>query len=303
MEIRIGAGGWQYFNVGKTDRLRAYARAFDLTEVNSTFYEFPSKKLAQSWRNRVPNNFEFSVRCHYSLTHQLKFAPSRKVFEILDKMRRICQLLRASILHFQTPPTLKWSSSKILDFENFVSSLNSDGLRLAMETRSEAKIPLALFRVMSENNIIHSVDISKEQPKVESDILYSRLFGKGHHTIYQFSDNELEAISKSARSAKNRALLAFHNVRMYKDAGRLKIYQQTDRFASITKFVDLESLKEVLAEDACFPATKQELIEAQGWKLYDVRIDRRERVSNALERLPEKTYQNLGELITALKTR
>src|SRR2546426_8148856 len=33
-QIRIGAGGWDYFNIPNGDRLKAYSSAYDFVEVN-----------------------------------------------------------------------------------------------------------------------------------------------------------------------------------------------------------------------------------------------------------------------------
>jgi hypothetical protein len=66
-----------------------------------------------------------------------------------------------------------------------------------------------------------------------------------------------------------KAYIAFHGQKMYKDAARMKIYQETGTFPSITKKTGLESLKRVLEEDARFPATKDELIAKQNWKVFD----------------------------------
>ncbi|MFQ6077208.1 MAG: hypothetical protein ACE5Z5_13935 [Candidatus Bathyarchaeia archaeon] len=61
---------------------------------------------------------------------------------------------------------------------------------------------------------------------------------------------------------------------------RLKVFRQTGRFPKVTTSVGIQSLIEVLREDARFPATKSDLIRNQGWKLFDLREDERRRVSD-----------------------
>ncbi|MCW3977383.1 MAG: DUF72 domain-containing protein, partial [Candidatus Bathyarchaeota archaeon] len=68
----IGAGGWAYFRVPGLHPLKAYSKAFNFVEVNSTFYETPNVKLVESWRKLVPPDFEFTVRCNKALTHKHK---------------------------------------------------------------------------------------------------------------------------------------------------------------------------------------------------------------------------------------
>lgn len=71
VEVLVGAGGWAYFNVSG-DRLRGYAKAFRMVEVNSTFYRIPPLSLVRSWRRRVPEDFKFTVRCHREITRRLQ---------------------------------------------------------------------------------------------------------------------------------------------------------------------------------------------------------------------------------------
>ncbi len=300
----VGAGGWAYFQVPGIRPLVAYSRAFDFVEVNSTFYEIPSLKLVKSWRSLVPPDFEFAVRCNRELTHKHKFQPTSKAFEVLEKMLSICNALEAEILHVQTPAAFQPTKSNSGLIRNFFSSTDLRGIRIALDMKG-AKEPLdpKLVKTMKDYNMIHCVDLSKdEEPAYKSKILYSRLFGKGSHNIYQPTDEELRKIDKKASSGDHKTvLISFHFVRMYKDAARFKIYKQTGRFPMVTKSTGLNSLKEVLGEDAKFPSSKKELISHQGWKLIDLTEDRRVHASCMLERLPEKTYNSINEVVQSLE--
>jgi len=299
----IGAGGWAYFQAPGMHPLVAYSRAFDFVEVNSTFYEIPSLNLVESWRKLVPPNFEFAVRCNKALTHKHKFQPTPEAFEDLEKMTTICTTLKADILHLQTPATFHPTKTNVELIRNFLSSTDLKGIRIALEVKG-AKQPLNpdLIKTMQDCNMIQCVDLSKdEEPACKSDILYSRLFGKGPHNIYQPTDEELRKIDKKASKGDHKTVaVSFHFVRMYKDAARFKIYKQTGKFPKVTKSTGLTSLTEVLREDAKFPSNKQELIRHQGWKLIDLTEDKRVHASHMLEKLPEKTYNNINEVVQTL---
>jgi hypothetical protein len=157
---------------------------------------------------------------------------------------------------------------------------------------------------MQENNVIHCVDLSNsEAPAFDSDMLYSRLFGKGHHNIYEPTDEELRGIDKKAsKGSFEKVMLSFHFVKMYKDAARLKTYKEKGRFPMVTKSTGLRSLDEVLREDAQFPAKKEQLIQSQGWKLFDLTPETRMHAKNLLQKLPEKTYNNTDEVTEALQS-
>jgi len=155
---------------------------------------------------------------------------------------------------------------------------------------------------MKENDAIHCVDISKEQPAYESGILYSRTFGKGQDNIYQFDDDEIKDIAGSATAPKfEKSILAFHGVRMYGDAARLKSFLQTGKCLQVTGQTGLDSLGEVLKEDASFPTSKRELMARQGWKLFDLTPEKRVRASVPLSRLPEKNYASIRDLMASLE--
>jgi len=158
------------------------------------------------------------------------------------------------------------------------------------------------LKILHDHNAVHGVDISTEDPRVDASILYSRLFGKGKENIYEFDDNELQSIATKASGPKfEKSILAFHGVRMYGDAARLKTFVSSGKFPSLTGQVGLGSLGEILKEDARFPTTKSQLIEEQGWKLYDKSGEERARAREVLERLPERTYPTLDDVLASLK--
>jgi uncharacterized protein YecE (DUF72 family) len=304
-EYLIGTGGWAYFQIPGLSSLVAYSRVFNFVEVNSTFYQMPPLKEVEKWRKIVPKDFKFSVRAHRSITHQYKLQPVREAYEALDRMKRICNVLNSDILHLQTPATFRPTQASVNDFRNFIASANLGKLRVALEMRGVQpfKLPSDLVKTMQEFNVIHSVDLSKgETPAYESDTLYTRLFGKGRHNVYQPTDGELAEIDNKASSGKSeKVAMSFHFVRMYKDATRMKIYKQTGKFPMVTRSTGVSSLEEVLSEDAKFPARKQELVQSQGWKLFDLTRTERTRAGEFLQGLPEGTYTDIGEVTERLK--
>ncbi len=300
----IGAGGWAYFQVPGMQPLVAYSNAFNFVEVNSTFYEIPDLKLVESWRRLVPPDFEFAVRCNKALTHKYMFQPHPKTFEVLKKMTAICGALKAEILHLQTPPTFQPTKTNADLIRDFFSTANVRDIRIALEIRGgKRSINPYLAKAMRDYNMIHCVDLSRdEEPAYKCDILYTRLFGKGSHNIHQPTDQQLKKIEKKASEGNHETIaMSFHFVRMYKDAARLKIYKQTGKFPTVTKSTGLDSLKEVLEEDAKFPTDKARLIRHQGWKLIDLAKDERVHASSMLEKLPEKTYNSANDVVQTLQ--
>src|SRR5579859_2057732 len=55
--------GWYPENAATPeDRLRHYASKFPLVEVDSTFYNLPSERVAELWTTRTPERFTFDFK-------------------------------------------------------------------------------------------------------------------------------------------------------------------------------------------------------------------------------------------------
>lgn len=291
--LRVGAGGWAYFLVPHEGSLRAYSKGFDFVEVNSTYYVFENLRTVLSWKRIVPTGFEFSVRCNRKLVDQYcanKPVDNEKREMFLNSVERTCKLLEASVL------TILLNNSDAhttFGLERFFSDFHSKGTRVAVEVRGSDPTQ-ELLKTMVKNDAIHCVDISRdEKPMVESGILYTRLFGKGEKNIYEFDDTELKQLAEKASSPRfEKSILAFHGVKMYRDAARLKTFLATGKFQKLSIYNGLDALEKVLEEDAVFPLTKSELVNSQGWKLFDLKSDQRIRVGELLQKLPETTFLN-----------
>ena len=300
-DFLIGTGGWAYFEVPDVPPLIAYSRAFNFVEVNSTFYQIPKTKTVESWRRMVPEDFKFSVRCNQVLTHELMFDSVPEAFEIVNEMVRICRILKAEILHFQTPPSFDYNSFNIEKIKNFMTSTKLNSIRVALEPRT-SHLEASFVNMLQEFDFIHCVDLLKvREPAYVNDILYTRLFGSGYHNVYQPLDCELRQIDQTVQAeGVKKAVVTSHSVRMFKDAARFKIFKETGEFPMVTKSTGIDSLVEVLKEDARFPTDRTELINNQGWKIIDLTGTRRVHASDFLERLPEKVYYGIDDIVQML---
>ncbi len=299
-EYLIGTGGWSYFNVPGENSLAFYSKLFNFVEVNYTFYEYPDNRTVEKWRRTVPKNFTFAVRCHQDLTHRIGLIPVDEAYEVLAKMTMYCEILDSPFLVLETPASYTFNEERISEARAFLASANWRDVRLVWEIRCQM-IP-ALTKLMSDVNIVQSVDLSRGKPESVSDVVYSRLFGKGKHNLYQFTDEELREIDERALGTGAKTIvMAYHGLRMNTDAARFKEYKNSGTFLPVTSFTGVDSAKAVLTEDASFPVSKAELVEKQGWKVIDVTKDNRIHLSELLSLVPEKTYNSLPEVISALE--
>jgi uncharacterized protein YecE (DUF72 family) len=292
----IGAGGWGYFKINNKPSLREYSKIFNFVEVNYTFYHYPKAQMVETWRRNVPDNFTFSVRCHQDLTHKIGLTPVNQAYEVFYQAKAYCNALRTPYLVIETPPKYTIDNENIKATRDFFSSLNLKGLLLVWEYR--APVTSTIIKLMQDFLVINCVDLSREKPAYSLDVTYSRLFGKGQHNIYQFTDDELLEIDQKAQYTTSKTIvLSYHGARMYSDAARFSHYKKTGSFLPVTSYIGVDSARAVLAEDASFPSTRTNLKTKHGWKVIDLTKDKKVHLSGVLNRIPNKTYTNLDELI------
>src|SRR5690242_1781969 len=300
-QLLIGAGGWAYFQVPGTDSLEAYSQAFNFVELNSSFYELPTHHSASDWRKRVPADFRFSVRCprimvdHYGL----KILPGST--KLLGSLEDVCKDLEAEVMTVLVGSNSPIKESELaLRLRGFLEAFDLDDTIVGVEFRG-MRPSLEVFEVMKESGAIHTIDLSNSEPQYDGRVLYSRLFGKGQENIYEFDDAELREVAKKASAPKfEKSILAFHGVRMYRDAGRVRSFIDKGYFPKITSGVGTDSIREVLSEDARFPTTKSRLLKDQGWKVFQD-IEEVRKISKVLERLPEGEFKSLDDVMAELR--
>jgi uncharacterized protein YecE (DUF72 family) len=294
----VGTGGWAYFNV--PNKLKTYSQIFNFTEVNYTFYEYPEARRVKAWRRTVPKDFVFSVRCHQDLTHRIGLKPVEEAYRVFDRMVSYCRILDAPFLVLETPASCVLDEERLKEAREFFSTIGSKGVRLIWEVRAPNTPELKRF--MQEFSVVHCVDLSREKPSFSSDVVYTRLFGKGKHNIYQFTDEEMVEIdSKVAELKPKIAAMSYHGLRMNTDAIRFSQYKSTGTFPPVTSFTGADSARQVMSKDAQFPSSKAKLVEHQGWKVIDLTSNKRVHLSELLSKIPDKTYNSLNDVIKTLR--
>lgn len=297
-DVLVGAGGWAYFQGG----LDAYAKGFRFVEVNASFYRPVPELYARRWRSRVPPDFVFAVKANRLVTHGDGLRATARGRSAFAHDLRIARILRAPFVILETPPGLALGP-KELDGLTELAGLAPSEVRIGLEARAYRRgdLPEGLRRTMEATRTIDVVDLSQTAPRVEDEVVYSRLFGPGPHNVYQFDDAELREIDRAGGDAVRMAF-TFHGVRMYQDAARFLTFKRTGTFPPTGAARGLSSLEEALRSDARFPASKEDLLQAQGWKVFDVDDQTRAHAATVLERLPDRVYADLGEVISELRT-
>ena len=234
---------------------------------------------------------------HYGL----KLLPGPR--SLLERLEEACRTLEADVMTILVGKTSPIKDDELaLRLRELLGTFDAGNTVVAVEFRN-MKPSEEVLEVMKEAGAVHCTDLSNDNPRYNGRILYSRLFGKGDENIYEFDDSELREIAKKASEPKfEKSILAFHGVRMYRDAGRVKSYLQKGFFPKITSGVGADSIRKVLSEDARFPVSKSTLLRGQGWKVFQDTNEVR-RISTVLEKLPSDNYASLDDLMLDLRKR
>lgn len=77
--ILVGTAGYNYEDwigpyypegIDKKEMLSFYAKEFSFTEVNSSYYRMPNRFMFYHMQAKTPENFQFVIKAHKSLTHE-----------------------------------------------------------------------------------------------------------------------------------------------------------------------------------------------------------------------------------------
>jgi uncharacterized protein YecE (DUF72 family) len=139
--VRLGTSSWKFedwkgvFYSRTGDELAHYARFFNTVEIDSTWYATPSRRVVESWRNRVPEDFRFAAKVPRVITHDKALVDCEdELTAFLDTMEVLED--RLGPLLFQFPPD--WTAPQGEDaLRQLLPTLPSDR-QFAMEFRHES---------------------------------------------------------------------------------------------------------------------------------------------------------------------
>jgi len=296
--IKVGCCGYPV-------SMTRYYQSLSLVELNNTFYKYPRLSTVEGWRNKAPQNFEFTVKAHQDISHnyKLRFDAASSSFE---KMKEICSILKSKILLIQTPAS--FSPDLLSVAADFFSKVEKGDLILVWETRGpkweSQKVREDLRKVLEELEIPHVTDPFKVMPVYAGSVAYFRLHGLGKRMYYyQYSDDELISLREKIKvfnSNERTVYVLFNNLSMFEDALRFKSLIEKGSLPSLTGATGINSIRTVI-QRARYPLTKSRLIAKLGWRLFEVHEGVQMRLEKVLRSLPQQTYRNPDEIIETIK--
>ena len=195
--IHIGTQGWNYdawvgpfFPDGTrpADFLSVYSRAFSSVEVDSTFYGVPSPTTFQSWYDRTPKDFIFSLKLPQEITHEQRLRDSLGIGETFYEGARELRHKLGPVL-VQLGPD--FDPGELPALVDFVGKIPSD-IRFTIEFRHRGWFTEGVIALLRDRNIGLTLVDGRWVPRKlmlslahrpTSDFVYIRLMGPNRDLV------------------------------------------------------------------------------------------------------------------------
>ncbi len=253
-DIRIGTCGYSYYDPGEgwrdeyVSKLQAFSDAFDLVELNRTFYDLPMVRTAERWRDEVIGEFEFTIKAWQALTHPTSsptwrdtddlteaqregfgyLRPNAAVRDAWDRTREIGEALAADVVVLQTPPSFDATEPHESNMRELLTTIDRGGLELAWEPRgSWLEAPDRIEALCENLDLIAITDVLRKDPLPTNEWAYARLHGLNDDPYdydYVYSADELARLSETLEALAvdhGRVYTLFNNFEMYDNATAL----------------------------------------------------------------------------------
>ena len=100
---------------GTGSHLERYARAFPVTEINSSFHRPHAVTTYAKWRDSTPAGFRFAVKMPRQITHELKLQNVRQPLVLFLAQTEGLAEKKGPIL-MQLPPSFVFERSTVMRF-------------------------------------------------------------------------------------------------------------------------------------------------------------------------------------------
>lgn len=240
-DLRLGLCGWN-------GSQRAYFEQFNCIEIQSTFYDPPSLRVASKWRAAAPADFHFCIKAWQLITHTAasptyrrlrspladddrgavgSFRQTEQVWQAWLRTLEIARALEARAILFQCPKSFLPTSENLINCSAFFRRVNREAFRLAFEPRGEAWTEDIVREFCAEYDLVHCVD-PFEATAVHGDSRYWRLHGRGSYA-YRYTDADLIRLQRMVDERPQSGYLMFNNFSSKADALRFRELSHTSR--------------------------------------------------------------------------
>lgn len=217
-KILVGTSGWGYDewigpfypkSLRQEDFLLFYSEVFYTNEINTTFYNVPSRWIVQNWVNKTPSNFLFSAKIPQTITHEHKLDVDLCLNDLTHYLNSMEPLINAKkLLSFliQLPPTFnkKDHFSNLKEFvSNWPGDLKTEKYYLTVEFRHKSWMVDEVFEYLREKSLTYCAVVEPLLPPrmdiTNPELAYIRFhgFGKKIWFDYFFKEDEIKRWAQS----------------------------------------------------------------------------------------------------------
>lgn len=185
---RIGCSGFHYKHwkgifypegLAQSKWFDFYNQHFKTLELNVTFYRFPQLSFLETWYNKSPDTFSFSVKAPRAITHYKQFIETKQL--VNDFYGTVHEGLKDKLgcVLFQMPPRMAYKEEKL---EQIIDNLDPV-FNNVLEFRHESWWNAEVYHKLSKHNITFC---GMSHPQLPGDviqnskILYFRFHGVPH---------------------------------------------------------------------------------------------------------------------------
>ncbi len=200
MAVHIGTSGWSYAHwedvlyppgTPPAERLALYTSRFATAELNASFYRWPSDRTFTSWRRRLPEGFQLSVKASRGLTHAKRlYAPEAWVERITTAWHELGT--RRGVLLVQLAPAHVRDDARL----DYFLGLLPGWMRVAVELRHPSWHDDDVFSLLERHGAAYCVMSGAGLPcvlRTTGSFVYVRLHGPDRHHLYggSYSQDDL----------------------------------------------------------------------------------------------------------------
>ncbi|MFX1443242.1 MAG: DUF72 domain-containing protein [Promethearchaeota archaeon] len=219
-KVLIGTSGWSYDewvgsfypkSLTKKDFLLYYSTVFYTNEINTTFYNIPSRWIVENWVKNTPPDFLFSAKIPQTITHNTKLDIDNCTDDLnffLEAMNPLIESKKLLAFLIQLPPSFQKAKhfSNLKEFiANWPRDREEEGYQLVVEFRHKSWMDDEAFNYLKTNKLSYCAVIEPLLPPrmdvTNLELAYIRFHGYGKKIWFDYCFNEDE-IKKWAISVR-----------------------------------------------------------------------------------------------------
>jgi uncharacterized protein YecE (DUF72 family) len=200
----IGTSGWTYSgwrgsfypeDLPSREFLAFYAREFDSTEVNYSFYHLPRPSTYEKWASLVADSFVFALKASRFITHVKRLRDTREAWTTFVRNALALGSHLGPIL-LQCPPSFRCDRRRLAAFLSLAqdSVAGSPRLRLAFEFRHDSWFTEEIYKLLRRHDAALCIADSPKYPRrdvLTGSFVYLRFHGRTELFASNYTDEEL----------------------------------------------------------------------------------------------------------------